>query len=175
MCSFKIVFFVMMICLTNHISSGLKKEGIYKPGRLWYSTKYPSIVQAAITKPSLKTLVTAVVAADLVDTLATGGPFTVFAPRNSAFMKIPSNALNSLLENKSGLTKVLLRHVIPSEIKSWEIPNGSTELKTVGGEMITVTKSGGSVMIESSAGKARVTRTDIATENGVIHVVDSVF
>ena len=120
-------------------------------------------------------MVTAVVAADLVDTLATGGPFTVFAPRNSAFMKIPSNALNSLLENKSGLTKVLLRHVIPSEIKSWEIPNGSTELKTVGGEMITVTKSGGSVMIESSAGKARVTRTDIATENGVIHVVDSVF
>ena len=90
-------------------------------------------------------------------------------------MKIPSSALSSLLENKSGLTKVLLRHVIPSEIKSWQIPNGSTELKTVGGETITVTKAGGVVMIESSAGKARVTRTDITTENGVIHVVDTVF
>jgi len=123
----------------------------------------------------LKTLVTAVVAADLVDTLATGGPFTVFAPRNSAFMKIPSNALNNLLENKSGLTAVLLRHVIPSQIRSWEIPNGVTELKTVGGETIKVMKSGGSIMIESSAGKARVTRTDIAAENGVIHVVDTVF
>ena len=134
-----------------------------------------SIVQAVITKPSLKTLVKAVVAADLVDTLATGGPFTVFAPRNAAFMKIPSSALSSLLENKSGLTAVLLRHVVPSEIKSWQIPNGSTELKTVGGETITVTKSGGMVMIESSAGKARVTRTDITAENGVIHVVDTVF
>ena len=120
-------------------------------------------------------MVTAVVAADLVDTLATGGPFTVFAPRNSAFMKIPSNALNNLLENKSGLTAVLLRHVIPSQIRSWEIPNGVTELKTVGGETIKVMKSGGSVMIESSAGKARVTRTDITAENGVIHVVDTVF
>ena len=134
-----------------------------------------SIVQAVITKHSLRTLVTAVVAADLVDTLGSGGPFTVFAPRNSAFSKIPSNTLNSLLEDKRGLTAVLLRHVVPSKIRSFDIPNGSTEVETVGGEKITVTKLGGIVTIESSSGKARVVRTDITAENGIIHVVDSVF
>ena len=121
----------------------------------------------------------AVVAADLVDTLATGGPFTVFAPKNSAFSKIPKNALNDLLADKSGLSSVLLRHVVPSEIKSFDIPNGKTELETVGGESITVTKTGSGIgaiiMIESSAGKAMVTRTDITAENGIIHVVDTVF
>ena len=133
------------------------------------------MAEAAIRKRSLSTLVTAVVAADLVDTLSTGGPFTVFAPRNSAFAKIPANTLSSLLEDKRGLTAVLLRHVIPNKILARDIPKGDTELTTVGGDKITVTKSGGRVMITSSAGSAKVVRTDILAKNGYIHVVDSVF
>jgi len=135
----------------------------------------PSIAAAAIATPSLSTLVTAVKAAGLVETLSGEGTFTVFAPTNDAFAKVPAEALGGLLEDKEALTAVLLRHVLPVPVKAGEIPAGSTVLKTVGGEDITVTNADGAVTIESSAGKATVIATDVLASNGVVHLVDTVF
>merc|ERR1712110_401198 len=134
----------------------------------------PSIAAAAIATPSLSTLVTAVKAAGLVETLSGEGTFTVFAPNNDAFAKVPAEALGGLLEDKEALTAVLLRHVLPVPVKAGEIPAGSTVLKTVGGEDITVTNADGAVTIASSAGTATVIATDVLASNGVVHLVDTV-
>jgi len=137
----------------------------------------PTIAGAAIATKSLSTLVTAVKAAGLVDTLSGEGTFTVFAPNNAAFGNIPSTALTNLLkpENIDQLKAVLLRHVLPSVIKADDIPQGITSLKTAGGEDISVTKSDGKVTIQSSSGQANVIATDIIASNGVVHIVDTVF
>merc|ERR1711953_211165 len=123
------------------------------------------IVEAAVATPDLSTLVTAVTAAGLVDTLSGEGPFTVFAPNNDAFAKIPADTLAGLLEpeNVDQLKAVLLRHVLPTTILAGDIPEGSTTVDTAGGETITVTNADG-VTIESSAGKATVIiATDVVT------------
>ena len=137
----------------------------------------PTIVQAAVATPDLSTLVTAVTAAGLVDTLSGEGPFTVFAPNNDAFAKIPADTLAGLLEpeNVDQLKAVLLRHVLPTTILAGDIPEGSTTVDTAGGETITVTKADGAVTIESSAGTATVIATDVVASNGVVHLVDTVF
>merc|ERR1711936_138356 len=137
----------------------------------------PTIAAAAIGTETLSTLVTAVKAAGLVDTLSGEGTFTVFAPNNAAFGNIPSTALTNLLkpENIDQLKAVLLRHVLPSVIKADDIPQGITSLKTAGGEDISVTKSDGKVTIQSSSGQANVIATDIIASNGVVHIVDTVF
>ena len=137
----------------------------------------PTIAAAAIGTETLSTLVTAVKAAGLVDTLSGEGTFTVFAPNNAAFDKIDADALAGLLkpENVDQLKAVLLRHVLPTVIKASDIPAGSTVVKTVGGEEITVTNADGTVTIESSAGKATVIATDVLASNGIVHVVDTVF
>jgi len=137
----------------------------------------PTIVQAAVATPDLSTLVTAVTAAGLVDTLSGEGPFTVFAPNNDAFAKIPADTLASLLEpeNVDQLKALLLRHVLPTTIMAGDIPEGSTTVDTAGGETITVTNADGAVTIESSAGTATVIATDVVTSNGVVHLVDTVF
>ena len=141
------------------------------------ATKRPTIAGAAVATDNLSTLVAAVKAGDLVDTLDGAGSFTVFAPDNDAFAKVPENALSDLLkpENADKLKGVLLRHVLPSISLAKAIPEGTTEVKTVGGEMVKITKSSSGVTIESSAGKANVIATDVLTSNGVVHVVDSVF
>ena len=128
-----------------------------------------------IQKNSLSKLAYVVRAADLLESLRDGGPFTIFAPRNAAFFKIPPNTLNDLISDKTSLKKVLLRHVVPSKIKAGEIPDGPSELTTIGGEKITIARSGSSVIINSSSGDATVTNMDILAKNGIIHVVDSVF
>jgi len=140
------------------------------------SDDLPTIVEAASATPELSTLVTAVQAAGLVDTLNGEGPFTVFAPNNDAFAKLPAETLASLLEpeNIDQLEAVLLRHVLPTVILAGDIPEGSTTVDTAGGETITVTNADG-VTIESSAGKATVIATDVVTSNGVVHIVDTVF
>lgn len=137
----------------------------------------PTIAEAAIATNSLSTLVTAVKAAGLVETLDGEGSFTVFAPNNDAFAKIPQNALSNLLkpQNSDQLTSLLLRHVLPTIRLAEDIPKGTTEVKAANGEMIKVIKSNDGVIIESSAGKARVIATDILASNGVVHVVDTVF
>merc|ERR1712212_999696 len=100
-----------------------------------------NIAELAIATPQLSTLLVAVKAAGLVDTLAGEGPFTVFAPTNDAFAKIPSDTLNGLLADKDALTAVLLRHVVPgAALKAREVPKGTTTLDTAGGEKIDVTR-----------------------------------
>merc|ERR1712087_233699 len=134
----------------------------------------PTIVEAAVASPDLSTLVAAVKAAGLVDTLSGEGPFTVFAPNNDAFAKIPSATLNGLLADKTALTKVLLRHVVPSVIKAEDIPAGRTMVGTAGGEEISVVNADGVVTI-AGVGTAAVITTNILASNGVVHLVDSVF
>merc|ERR1712198_157794 len=133
------------------------------------------IAELAIATPQLSTLLAAVKAADLVETLSGEGPFTVFAPTNDAFAKIPADTLNGLLADKEALTAVLLRHVVPgAALKARDVPHGTTPVKTAGGEEIEVTRNR-YISIKSSAGKAGVIAFDILATNGVVHLVNSVF
>merc|ERR1711994_664977 len=136
-----------------------------------------SIAATAAATPALSTLLAAVKAAGLAETLSGEGDFTVFAPTNDAFAKLPEGTIPFLLkpENKQALADILLRHVLPNRIEAGQIPAGSTNVKTVGGEAITVTNANGGVSIMSSAGVANVIATDIQTSNGVVHLVDTVF
>merc|ERR1712193_484808 len=134
-----------------------------------------NIAELAIATPQLSTLLAAVKAAGLVDTLAGAGPFTVFAPTNDAFAKIPEDALNGLLADKDALTAVLLRHVVPgAALKAQDVPVGSTDVKTAGGEEITVSRTR-FITVKSSAGEAGVVAFDVLATNGVVHLVDTVF
>ena len=136
-----------------------------------------TIAELAIATPALSTLLAAVKAAGLVETLSGEGPFTVFAPTNDAFAKIPADALNGLLADKDALTAVLLRHVVPgAALKARDVPHGTTPVKTAGGEEIQVTRSPGRyINIKSSAGEAGVIAFDILATNGVVHLVNTVF
>merc|ERR1739838_432482 len=134
-----------------------------------------NIAELAIATPALSTLLAAVKAAGLVETLSGDGPFTVFAPTNDAFAKIPAETLNGLLADKEALTAVLLRHVVPgAALKAEDVPHGTTPVKTAGGEEIQVTKNR-YINIKSSAGEAGVIAFDILATNGVVHLVNSVF
>jgi len=126
------------------------------------------IVDTAKSAGSFNTLVTAVQAAGLVDTLKGPGPFTVFAPTDEAFAKIPKAKLDALLKDKAALTKVLTYHVVPGKVMAADVKPG--KVKTVQGESLTAAAKDGKVMVD----KAHVTKTDIAADNGVIHVIDTV-
>ena len=126
------------------------------------------IVDTAKAAGSFNTLVTAIEAAGLVDTLKGAGPFTVFAPTDEAFAKIPKPKLDALLKDKAALTKVLTYHVVPGKVMAADVKAGA--VKTVQGSELKVSVKGGKVMVD----KANVVKTDIAADNGVIHVIDSV-
>ena len=132
---------------------------------------YKDIVDTAAGAGSFKTLVAAVQAAGLVDTLKGAGPFTVFAPTDEAFAKLPAGTVESLLkpENKDKLVAVLTYHVAPGKVMAADVVK-LTEAPTVQGSKAKVKVEGSSVMIDG----AKVVKTDIATTNGVIHVIDSV-
>lgn len=132
------------------------------------SVQAADIVDTAKSAGSFNTLVTAVQAAGLVDTLKGPGPFTVFAPTDAAFAKIPKAKLDALLKDKEALTKVLTYHVVPGKVMAADVKPGM--VKTVEGNSFKVSTSGGKVMVD----KATVTKTDIAADNGVIHVIDTV-
>ncbi|MDB5267898.1 MAG: hypothetical protein JWP58_938 [Hymenobacter sp.] len=122
------------------------------------------------------TLVAAVKAAGLVETLKSAGPFTVFAPTNAAFDKLPAGTVNSLVspEMKPTLTKILTYHVVPGRLMAADLKNGQV-LTTVEGEQLTVMKSGSSVMLkDAKGGMATVTIPNVASSNGVTHVIDTV-
>lgn len=125
------------------------------------------IVDTAVSAGSFKTLVTAVQAAGLVDTLKGPGPFTVFAPTDEAFAKIPKDQLDALLKDKAKLTAVLTYHVVPGKVMAKDVKAG--KVKTVQGGEITVGTMGG-VTVDN----AKVVSTDVAASNGVIHVIDTV-
>lgn len=129
------------------------------------------IVDTAVAAGSFKTLVAAVKAAGLVDTLKGEGPFTVFAPTDDAFAKLPKGTVEDLLkpENKEKLTKILTYHVLPQKVKSDAIAGKKLEVATVEGSKASVDATDG-VKIDG----ATVTKADIVTSNGVIHVIDAV-
>jgi uncharacterized surface protein with fasciclin (FAS1) repeats len=147
---------------------------------------YPSknIIQNAVNSKDHTTLVAAVKAAGLVDTLSGPGPFTVFAPTNAAFAKLPAGTVDNLLkpENKATLVKVLTYHVVPGRMtavnlmKAVKDGEGEAHLKTVAGEDITIKQPGpGKLTITDSKGDvAMVTIADVLQSNGVIHVIDTV-
>ena len=132
-----------------------------------FSVHAKDIVDTAVAAGNFKTLATALTAAGLVDTLKGKGPFTVFAPTDAAFAKIPKADLDALLKDKAKLTAVLTYHVVPGKVMAADVKAG--KVKTVQGSELTVTTMGG-VMVD----KAKVTATDIVADNGVIHVIDSV-
>jgi uncharacterized surface protein with fasciclin (FAS1) repeats len=139
---------------------------------------YPSknIVQNAVNSKDHTTLVAAVKAAGLVDTLEGAGPFTVFAPTNAAFGKLPKGTVENLVkpENKATLTKILTYHVVPGKLEASDLTDGK-KLTTVEGDTLTVRNKGGQISIVDGKGDvSRVTIPDVNQSNGVIHVVNTV-
>ena len=129
------------------------------------------IVDTAVAAGSFKTLAAALQAAGLVDTLKGKGPFTVFAPTDEAFAKLPAGTLEDLLkpENKEKLAAILTYHVVPDRVLAAQVIKMNSA-KTVNGQSLTISTNGGTVMVDN----AKVIKTDILCSNGVIHVIDSV-
>jgi len=150
-------------------------------GAAMYANK--NIIQNAVNSPIHTTLVTAVKAGGLVDTLSGPGPFTVFAPTNDAFAKLPAGTVDNLLkpENKDTLDKILTYHVVAGKITSKQLEKlikkggGKATLKTVQGEDLTASMSGSNIILtDAKGGTATITTADVMQSNGVIHVIDSV-
>jgi len=127
------------------------------------------IVDTAVEAGSFKTLAAALQAADLISTLKSEGPFTVFAPTDAAFAKIPKADLDALLSDKRALTEVLTYHVVAGKVMAADVVK-LTQAKTVEGSPVKIKVADGKVMINN----ANVSATDIAASNGVIHVIDTV-
>jgi uncharacterized surface protein with fasciclin (FAS1) repeats len=150
-------------------------------GAAMYPTK--NIVANAVNSKDHTTLVAAVKAAGLVDTLSGTGPFTVFAPTNAAFARLPAGTVDTLVkpENKGTLTGILTYHVVPGRITAGQIASmaarhkGTATLKTVQGESLRFRKSGSAwTVIDAKGGSARITIANVMQSNGVIHVIDRV-
>ncbi|MBA4046714.1 MAG: fasciclin [Erythrobacter sp.] len=150
-------------------------------GAAMYPTK--TIVENAVNSKDHTTLVAAVQAAGLVDALSGPGPFTVFAPTNAAFAKLPAGTVETLVkpENKGTLTTILTYHVVSGRVSASELiamiekNGGKAELTTLSGGKLTAAVEGGKVVLTDAAGgKATVTQADVFQSNGVIHVTDSV-
>ncbi len=132
-----------------------------------FSTFAADIVDTAVKAGNFKTLVAAVQAAGLVDTLKGAGPFTVFAPTDEAFAKIPKDKLDALLKDKAALSKILTYHVVSGKVMAKDVKAG--KVKTVQGQEITLATTGG-VTVDG----AKVIAADVAASNGVIHAIDTV-
>ncbi len=164
------------------LSAAMAEQTVTVGGAPMYPSK--NIIQNAVNSKDHTTLVAAVKAAGLVDTLSGPGPFTVFAPTNEAFAKLPPGTVDNLLkpENKATLTKVLTYHVVPgrmtagSLMKAVKDGEGEAKLKTVAGDWIVVKQAGpGKLTVTDDKGDvAMVTIADVLQSNGVIHVIDTV-
>lgn len=133
------------------------------------TTASNNIVETAVAAGSFNTLVAAVQAADLADVLAGDGPFTIFAPTDEAFAKLPAGTVEALLANPDQLREILLYHVVPGKVSATQVVTLSSAT-TAQGSDVAIRVANGSVMIND----ALVTATDIETSNGVIHVIDTV-
>jgi uncharacterized surface protein with fasciclin (FAS1) repeats len=127
------------------------------------------IVETAVAAGSFKTLVKAVEVAGLVATLKGAGPYTVFAPTDDAFAKLPAGTVDNLLKDKQKLTAILTYHVVAGKVMAADVTKLKSA-KTVNGQELTITMKDGAVMVDN----AKVIRTDVSASNGVIHVIDSV-
>lgn len=145
--------------------------GFARTGFAGCGTCDKSVVENAAADATFSTLVAAVKAAGLAETLSGPGPFTVFAPTNEAFAKLPKGTVEDLLkpENKAKLVAILTYHVVPGTVKAKDVVSLS-EAKTVNGKAAKITVKDGTVMIDG----AKVVKTDITSKNGVIHVIDAV-
>lgn len=133
------------------------------------ATPAGDIIETAISAGSFTTLAKALEAAGLVETLKGEGPFTVFAPTDEAFAKLPEGTLDALLKDKEKLTAILTYHVVPGNVTSEQVA-GMTSAKTVNGQELRIASAAGKVTV----GQATVTQADIPATNGVIHVIDTV-
>jgi transforming growth factor-beta-induced protein len=159
----KMYFLVAAVAVISSFSFGALAGSAPVPAK--------DIVDTAIAAGSFKTLVAALQAAGLVDTLKSQGPFTVFAPTDAAFAKLPPGTVEDLLkpENKQKLISILTYHVVPGKVQASQVTKMNSA-KTVNGESLTIKVDDGTVMVDN----AKVTKTDILCSNGVIHVIDSV-
>jgi len=176
----RVASITLAVALAAGFGSGAMAQ-VMVGGAPMYPTK--DIIDNAVNSRDHTTLVTAVKAAGLVDTLKGPGPFTVFAPTNEAFAALPAGTVDTLLkpENKGKLSTILTYHVVPGKIdaealmKNIKEHNGMASLKTVSGGMLTAKAGNGKVMItDESGGTATVSIADVIQSNGVIHVVDKV-
>ncbi len=176
------VFALAMIAGSVSVSAQMmKNDNPMVGGAAMYKTK--NIVENAVNSKDHTTLVAAVQAAGLVDTLKSSGPFTVFAPTNEAFDKLPAGTVATLVkpENKATLTKILTYHVVAGNndskaiMKAIKKGGGKAEFKTVSGGTLTAMMEGKSlVLTDEKGGKSTVTIADVRQSNGVIHVIDTV-
>jgi uncharacterized surface protein with fasciclin (FAS1) repeats len=160
--------------LTLPASSASASAGVMVGGAMMTPNK--DIVDNAVGSTDHTTLVAAVKAGGLVETLKSAGPFTVFAPTNAAFDKLPTGTVNTLVmpANKQKLTTILTYHVVPGRLMAADLTDGQ-KLTTVQGEVLTVMKKGNSVMLkDAKGGMATVTIPNVVSSNGVTHVVDTV-
>jgi uncharacterized surface protein with fasciclin (FAS1) repeats len=132
-----------------------------------FAVQAKDIVDTAVAAGQFKTLATALQAAGLVDTLKGKGPFTVFAPTDAAFAKLPAGTVEALLKDKAKLTAILTYHVVPGKVMAKDVKAG--EVKTVNGQNLTLATTGG-----VTVNGAKVIQADVAASNGVIHVIDTV-
>lgn len=175
-------FFAAALLVFGFLHANAQKTDPAVGGAPMYATK--TIAANASTAPNLSTLVTAVKAAGLVDTLNSPGPFTVFAPTNDAFDKLPAGTVDSLVkpENKDQLTKILTYHVVKGTydakklMKQIKKAHGSLQLTTVEGEPLTLSMDGTNMIkiTDAKGGSAMVTTADVYQSNGVVHVIDAV-
>jgi uncharacterized surface protein with fasciclin (FAS1) repeats len=175
---FAVVLAVIAFTVTSALA-GMKNPVV--GGQEMYPTK--NIVENAVNSADHTTLVAAVKAAGLVETLEGPGPFTVFAPTNEAFNKLPTGTVDTLLkpENKATLTKVLTYHVVAGRLSASDLKkeikagNGTAQLTTVEGGKLWASMQDGRIMLkDEKGGTARVTIPNVFQSNGVIHVIDSV-
>jgi len=170
---------------TANAEMGMMKASAEKTVNVGGAPMYPSrnIIQNAVNSKDHTTLVAAVKAADLVDTLSGPGPFTVFAPTNAAFGKLPAGTVETLVkpENKPTLTKILTYHVVAGRLSSADLQakvkagGGKAMLTTVEGEPITVQSKNGALWLwDAKGGASTITIANVNQSNGVIHVVDTV-
>lgn len=172
---------IAFVSTTTFAQGMMKEKTVMVGGAAMYPSK--DIVDNAVNSKDHTTLVAAVKAAGLVETLKSAGPFTVFAPTNAAFEKLPAGTVDNLLkpENKSSLTKVLTYHVVAGRMDAQDLSKaikagkGMATLKTVSGGTLVATMKGKNIMLkDENGGMATVTIADVYQKNGVIHVINSV-
>jgi len=176
-----LLILISISTLQNLSAQGMKEKTVMVGGAAMYPSK--NIIENAMNSKDHTTLVAAVKAAGLVETLEGKGPFTVFAPTNAAFDKLPKGTIETLLkpENKSMLSGILTYHVVAGKWSSKDLSdkikkgNGKAELTTVNGQKLTASMEGNKIVLtDAKGGKAHVTTADVFQSNGVIHVTDAV-
>lgn len=179
----KVIMILFALALSLFTLQAQSHQNDGKAMKASYEMSEKDIVDVAMGSDAHTTLVAAVKAADLVGALKGEGPFTVFAPTNAAFDKLPDGTLSSLLkpENKGQLASILTYHVVPADLKSTDVVkaikagNGKVEVETLqGGTLTAMLKDGSVYLMDENGNTSKITAVDLEASNGVIHVIDTV-